>query len=75
MKFNQYEDVNKHFFGIRIHYNDLKYTFINQEIKIYTFNLISNIGGILGLFLGISFLSFIEILEILVESIYILYSK
>ena len=72
---HQYEDVNKHFFGIRVHYNDLKYTFINQEIKIHTFNLISNIGGILGLFLGISFLSFIEIFEIFYEIFIILISK
>jgi hypothetical protein len=74
-KFKQYEDVNRHFFGIRVHYNDLKYTFINQEIKIHTFNLISNIGGILGLFLGISFLSFIEIFEIFYEIFIILISK
>jgi hypothetical protein len=37
--------------------------------------LISNIGGILGLFLGISFLSFVEIFEIFYEILIILISK
>jgi hypothetical protein len=37
------------------------------------FDFISNIGGIFGLFLGISFLSFIEIFEILIENLFIVY--
>ena len=39
------------------------------------FNFISNIGGILGLFLGISFLSFIEIFEIIFEIMFIIFKK
>jgi hypothetical protein len=39
------------------------------------FNFISNIGGILGLFLGLSFLSFIEIFEILFEILSIIFFK
>jgi hypothetical protein len=39
------------------------------------FNFISNIGGILGVFLGISFLSFIEIFEIIFEIIFIFFKK
>ena len=34
-----------------------------------TANLISNLGGIFGLFLGTSFLSFVEILELIFELI------
>ena len=37
--------------------------------------LLSNIGGIAGLFLGVSFLSFIEILACLAEIIFILFAK
>jgi len=33
-------------------------------------DLISGIGGILGLFLGLSFLSFVEILEFICQIIY-----
>jgi hypothetical protein len=38
-------------------------------------NLISNIGGILGLFLGISFLTAIEIFEFLIEIFMIDFGK
>ena len=39
------------------------------------FDLISNIGGNLGLFIGISFLSFAEIIELFLETIHILLEK
>ena len=73
--FSSYKELKRHYLAVNIYYKNLKYDLIMQEPKIELFVFISNIGGILGLFLGISFLSFIEILEILVESIYILYSK
>ena len=38
-------------------------------------SLISNIGGILGLFLGISFLTTIEIFEVLLEILFINFRK
>jgi len=38
-------------------------------------DLISNIGGSLGLFVGISFISFLELFEILVEIIFIYSEK
>ena len=48
-----------------MYYNDLKYTKITELQKTKIVDLIANAGGILGLFIGISFLSFIEILEFL----------
>lgn len=71
-KYTTYEEINKHFVGLRVFYKDLKYTLISQEPKTETFNFISDIGGILGLFLGISFLSFVEIIEIIFEIFLIL---
>jgi len=53
-------------------YADLEYTYINQLPKMDFFDLISNIGGNLGLFIGISFLSFAEIIEFIIEVVYIL---
>ena len=53
-------------------YADLEYTYINQLPKMDFFDLISNIGGNLGLFIGISFLSFAEIIEFIIEAVYIL---
>jgi len=62
--YSTYEQVSKHFIEIYVYFKDLRYIQISQEPKTETFTFISNIGGILGVFLGISFLSFIEILEI-----------
>ena len=73
--FSTYEEVNKHFIVLYIYYNQLSYKFISQNPKTEMFNFISNIGGLLGVFLGISFLSFIEIFEIIYEIIIILISS
>ena len=73
--FDSFEEMRKHFISIYVYYNDFKYTFISEEPRTELFNFISNIGGILGLFLGISFLSFIEIFEILFEIMFIFFDK
>jgi hypothetical protein len=44
---------------------------ISQQPKIELFGLISNLGGILGLFIGFSFISLLEIIEVLAELIYV----
>jgi tetrahydromethanopterin S-methyltransferase subunit F len=54
-----------------VYLEDLKYTLISQQPKIELFGLISNLGGILGLFIGFSFISLLDIIEILAELIYI----
>jgi len=74
-QFETYEQVNKHLVAVRVYYKNLKYTLISEEPKAELFNFISNIGGILGLFIGISFLSLIEIFEIIIEISIILFSK
>jgi len=74
-EYNTYAEIKKHFIEIFVYYNDLKYTVISEEPKAELFNFISNIGGILGLFLGISFLSFIEIFEILFEILIIIFKQ
>jgi len=71
--FSTYEEVSKHFIDLSIYYKNLKYKFISQNPKTEMFNFISNIGGLMGVFLGVSFLSFIEIFEILYEIIIILF--
>ena len=70
--FETYEVLHKHYIRLYIYYKDLKSTLNSENPKTELFNLISSIGGILGLFLGISFLSFIEIFEIIFEIIYYL---
>jgi hypothetical protein len=63
----------KNLVRFQIYYKSLKHTVINQSPKIILSDLISNIGGIIGVFLGISFLSFIEIIDFILQIIYILY--
>lgn len=59
--------------SIEIAYLDLSYIEISQSPKMNGFTLISEIGGALGLFVGITFLSCLELLEYLSEIFLILY--
>jgi hypothetical protein len=72
--FNTYENVSRTFFGLRVYNQDLKYTLIKQQAKIELFGLISNVGGTLGLFIGFSFISLLEIFEVLAELVCIKFS-
>jgi hypothetical protein len=58
-----------------IFYDEMKETVISEEKKIEITDLISTIGGILGLFTGFSFLSLVEIVEIVFEITMILLKK
>jgi hypothetical protein len=60
---------------VDIYYENLEYTSITQLPKMNVLDLISNIGSNLSLFIGISFISFAEIIEILGEIIIILFEK
>jgi len=74
-RFNTYEEVNRHFLVLNVFYKEFKYTYIGQEARTEGFTFASNVGGILGLFLGISFMSFLEIAEILIDVFIILYKE
>ena len=74
-EFKTYENVSKNFYSIYVYYEDLKYTLITQKPLCEIFDLVSNIGGLFGLFLGMGLLSFIEIFEILLEALLIFYGK
>lgn len=50
---------------VKIYFDELKYTLIDQIPKMDTESLISSIGGSLGLFMGLSICSFMELLELL----------
>jgi len=67
------ESINTNSFKIFIYFEELKYTLISQQAKIELFGLISNLGGILGLFISFSFISLLELFELIAEFIYILF--
>ena len=56
-------DLDKSVLSLTIFYSSLKYTEIKQLVKMGVIDLICAIGGILGLFIGASILSFVEVLE------------
>lgn len=61
------KNVKKSVSQINIFYKNIEYTQLDELEKMGLFDLVSAIGGVLGLFLGVSFLSFAELIEILLE--------
>ena len=53
--------------ALNVYFDDLKYALISESPKTSIFDLIANIGSALGLFIGISLLSFFEIFEYMME--------
>ncbi len=60
---------------IHVFYKSLKYTSIVQQAETTWFRLISNMGGCLSLFVGLSFVSIFEVVEISFEILFFLFSK
>jgi len=69
---NYYTNENIRLF---IYFKEMEYTKLSEMPKIEPFDLISNIGGILGLFIGCSFVSLFELVEIFLEVYFILFSN
>lgn len=58
-----YDNVKQSMVSLNINYADMSYVYIEQSAKMEIIDLISGIGGVLGLFLGMSFLSFFEFFD------------
>ena len=52
---------------VRIYFENFLVTYIEESPVISKTSLISNLGGILGLFIGISILSFVEIFDLFLK--------
>ena len=61
--------------SINVYFSELRYTEITETPSTSLIDLLANIGGTIGLFIGISVLSFVEIVEFLMEIIIIYYEK
>ena len=61
-KIDRYRDSH---LSLNIYYNSFYYTVIEEVVKIEMVDLISGIGGIIGLFIGCSVLSIAEIFELI----------
>jgi len=66
-----YESFKESHLVVNIFYPSLKYTQITELPKTSLIDLVSNVGGLLGIFLGFSIFSIVEILEIIGRIIWI----
>ena len=55
---------------LNIYYDSLSYTVLTETASLDIITLMSNIGGTLGLFLGVSLLTFVEFVEIVLAFIF-----
>ncbi len=63
------------FLSLNVFLSSNKYTKITEIPKISTIDLISNIGGSIGVFLGLSIFSLLEVVELLIQVIFITFFK
>ncbi len=54
--------------SIVVYYSTLKYVSITEQPKMQAWDLVSYIGGIFSLFIGLSFVALLEMFEILIEN-------
>lgn len=66
------QQIRETILSVNIYFDELEYSLIEHYPSQTLGDLISSIGGTLGLFLGISILSFVEMLEILIDLVYLL---
>ncbi len=67
--------INDQYEILYVYYESLKYTSISEVPKTKGFDLATNIGGIFGLFIGVSFVSLFEIGELLLEVIFLILER
>jgi hypothetical protein len=58
---------------VNVFYNDVSYTAYVENPSLTGDVLLGNIGGVLGLFIGISIMSLMEVFELFIEFIKIIY--
>jgi hypothetical protein len=68
-------NITKNIVFINVFYDDLTTTFVKEIPEINGDQLLGNIGGNLALFAGMSALSFVEIVELIIEIILIAIKK
>ena len=65
LNYSDAETFKKSIVSLNIYYDSFSYTIIKELAKMDIYDLISGIGGTLGLFIGISILSVVEIFEVI----------
>ena len=70
-----YEQLKQSLASVNINYDQLGYMQLREYQKMTILDLVTSIGGTLGLFLGLSFLSLFEIVELVCELVCLLIEK
>jgi hypothetical protein len=68
-------DVKQSIINLNVFYDRLSFTQITEKPSFPFVDLISNVGGTFGLFIGISLLSLLEVVEIIYEMLFINFKK
>ncbi|XP_033759430.1 acid-sensing ion channel 4-A-like [Pecten maximus] len=59
--------VVDNFLAVNIYFEDVNYEVITESAKYDEFQVLASVGGTLGLFVGASVLSFVEIIQVILE--------
>ena len=70
-----YDKLRQNLLSFSVYFKEMKYIRIEQSIKTTIEDLVSSVGGTLGLFLGVIFLCLIELLQILFNIFFVDFSK
>ena len=73
--FERNASIRERLLVVNIFYSELAYTVISESPKYTIIDLFSKLGGFLGLFAGLSMLSVVEIVELVIELVLILFKK
>ena len=68
-----YEKYKQYFYSLNVFYPEMQYTLITETPQISLTGLMSSLGGSLGMFLGFSVFSFVEVIELFAEMIQIFF--
>lgn len=72
---NTNPSITKNCLYLNVFYDDLATTYTSELPAVTAISLFGSVGGNLGLFIGISILTFVELLELFINIILILISK
>ena len=67
-----YDLYKDYFYSMKIFYAEASYTQVTESPQDDLIGLLSNLGGNLGMFLGFSIFSFVELMELLIKILWIL---
>lgn len=70
-----FDSLKRNIIKFSVFYGDLGYERYEELANMRLIDLVSNIGGTVGLFLGMSFLSFLELFDIILQILVYIFKK